>query len=195
MAYYGLDADGSAMVLGYNSKGQLGLGDMDNRNEAFDKFAGGRKNILEIRSGAGTACALFSDKSIQCVGGNEYGQLGRGMEMSSSLAVLSVGHPTLNPTSEPTAHPTAQPTSKPTAQVAPEGSEEEQSSATTTTVVAVAVPLVAAALLLAGGLMLYRSKRRARKDAVVPKLQQDVVPINHAASVVYPSNDAPQEHI
>ncbi|KAH9246592.1 hypothetical protein BASA81_015859 [Batrachochytrium salamandrivorans] len=198
MAYYGLDADGSAMALGANLKGQLGLGDTDDRLEASAKFAGGKQRVVEIRSGGNTACALFSDKSIQCVGDNEYGQLGRGVGVSSSLAVLSVEHPTPNPTtSEPTSKPTSKHTPKPTAQVAPEGSEgsgEEQSSATTVAV-AVAVPLLAAALLLAGGLMLYRSKRRARKDAVVPKLQQDVVPVNHAASVVYPSNDAPQERV
>ncbi|KAH9246226.1 hypothetical protein BASA81_016260 [Batrachochytrium salamandrivorans] len=44
--------------VGANLKGQLGLGDTDDRLEASAKFAGGKQRVVEIRSGGNTAVVI-----------------------------------------------------------------------------------------------------------------------------------------
>jgi alpha-tubulin suppressor-like RCC1 family protein len=78
--------DGSVKCWGRNDSGQLGLGDTNKRgdepNEMGDNLPavnlGTGKTAVAIGVGESSSCALLSDGSLKCWGGNYFGQLGLG---------------------------------------------------------------------------------------------------------------------
>ena len=62
---------------GYNSYGQLGLGDNDNRNKPVEfKIKGNSSPIKQIICGGHHTFAICENNKIYCWGKNDYGQLG-----------------------------------------------------------------------------------------------------------------------
>jgi len=78
--------DGSVKCWGYNSYGQLGLGDTvdrgDNPGEMGDNLPavnlGTGKTAVAIGVGGSTSCALLNDGKLKCWGNNDFGALGQG---------------------------------------------------------------------------------------------------------------------
>lgn len=72
--------DGSARCWGRNQSGQLGYGDLDDRRlpPQIGLDFGAGQNAIHLSAGLAHTCAVMSDKSVQCWGGNEEGQLGYG---------------------------------------------------------------------------------------------------------------------
>ncbi|KAH9246224.1 hypothetical protein BASA81_016258 [Batrachochytrium salamandrivorans] len=119
VSFFVLSANGSVLSSGYDASGAAGGGDNATRlSPAF--FANGKAGIKEIRGGSETACVLLQDGAVQCVGSNQYGQLGR--ELPGDSLVLgdlvfvtpAPTAPTLQPTLAPTRAPTLAPTRVPT---------------------------------------------------------------------------------
>ena len=78
--------DGSVKCWGGNTKGQLGLGDTQNRGAGAGEMG---DNLPTVDLGPGRSaksiatrhehvCAILDDDSVKCWGGNDYGQLGYG---------------------------------------------------------------------------------------------------------------------
>lgn len=90
------DADGRARVKcwGINSSGQLGLNDSIDRGEATGQMGADLpfvklplaptdpRNVVQVTVGDGHACVLMDDASVMCWGNNQYGQLGRGDQIT-----------------------------------------------------------------------------------------------------------------
>jgi cysteine-rich repeat protein len=72
---------GNVRCWGANEKGQLGLGNVEDR-EAKKPYQNGLVALgsaaMAIAAGADHTCALMADYSIQCWGANDHGQLGLG---------------------------------------------------------------------------------------------------------------------
>lgn len=75
-----LRADGNVTCWGYNAGGELGLGDTAQRNAPANvvNLGAGASVQQIVASGGGPTCALLSDASVHCWGGNDHGQLGLG---------------------------------------------------------------------------------------------------------------------
>ena len=71
-----LDSYGTVWAIGYNSYGQLGLGDYKSRYEWTS--INSLNNIVAIECGEYHSLALASDGKVWATGRNEYGQLGVG---------------------------------------------------------------------------------------------------------------------
>jgi cysteine-rich repeat protein len=74
-------SEGNVRCWGANDKGQLGLGNVENRgvNKPYQNglvALGGA--AIAIAAGADHTCALMSDHTMQCWGANDHGQLGLG---------------------------------------------------------------------------------------------------------------------
>jgi len=69
--------DDTAKCWGYNSNGQLGLGDTTDRYAPTSVTALG-SNVAALALGVLYSCALLKDGSVKCWGQNNYGQLGLG---------------------------------------------------------------------------------------------------------------------
>ena len=80
--------DGSVKCWGGNSKGQLGLGDTNDRGLAPDEMGdllpavelGSGRTAVAISAGLRHSCAILDDGSVKCWGDNGRGQLGLGDE-------------------------------------------------------------------------------------------------------------------
>ena len=79
--------DGRTKCFGRNSSGQLGQGNTiwygqtnDMSDDTLLPFIslGTNKTVVNIKGGAYHTCAVFSDNTAKCWGGNGYGQLGAG---------------------------------------------------------------------------------------------------------------------
>ncbi|MDI1429695.1 RCC1 domain-containing protein [Polyangium sorediatum] len=101
-------SDGSVKCWGRNSRGQLGLGNTDNRGDGPGEMGdslptvnlGASKTAVAIAGGYEHTCALLSDGSVKCWGWNYEGQLGLGDtnnrgdgpgEMGGNLAAVNLG--------------------------------------------------------------------------------------------------------
>ena len=67
--------DGSLWCWGANASGQLGVGDLIDRNIPVQVMSGG---VKEVSLGTYYTCAVKEDGSLWCWGDNRYGQLGVG---------------------------------------------------------------------------------------------------------------------
>ncbi len=122
----------SVKCVGINKNGQLGQGDTVNRGAAQPTLF---LNIPNIKLGTGTLkigavyggydfnCVVFEDSSVKCFGGNQYGQLAIGnnitigdaaIEMGTNLKYATLFSSTKAPTNVPTRKPTKVPTRSPT---------------------------------------------------------------------------------
>jgi len=72
-----LKTDGTLWASGWNSHGQLGLGDNTNRN-TFTKVEGMDSNVKEVVCGSTYTFLIKNDGSLWATGGNSYGYLGLG---------------------------------------------------------------------------------------------------------------------
>jgi alpha-tubulin suppressor-like RCC1 family protein len=76
--------DGSVMCWGYNSHGQLGVGDTAHRGDNPGELPtpavplGAGRTATAITAGASHTCALLDNGSVMCWGYNGFGQLGVG---------------------------------------------------------------------------------------------------------------------
>lgn len=70
-------SSGSVRCWGLNNQGQTGIGRVS-EHELSPALVPGLNNVTEVRAGADHTCALRSDGSVWCWGGNEFGQLGDG---------------------------------------------------------------------------------------------------------------------
>ncbi|AYV83673.1 MAG: chromosome condensation regulator [Hyperionvirus sp.] len=69
--------DGTLMSWGYNTCGELGLGDNNNRN-MFEKIINTPKNIVEVICGSYFTFIKLADGTLMSCGNNDQGQLGLG---------------------------------------------------------------------------------------------------------------------
>ncbi|KAH9256943.1 hypothetical protein BASA81_004764 [Batrachochytrium salamandrivorans] len=99
--------------FGDNSCGQLGTGDLLDYNTP-QVFNHGARPIAEVRSGLHHVCVMFVDGQVACLGCDPYGQLGTGLPLANSTALLNVTYATLAPSSSPVLAPTLSPTKPPT---------------------------------------------------------------------------------
>ena len=86
--------DFSIRCWGKNDNGQIGDGTTDDRSSPSSVILSGINNPIQISGGIDSTCALFDDGSLQCWGGNGYGQLGTGstIQSNSPQTVSSIGH-------------------------------------------------------------------------------------------------------
>lgn len=73
----------SVKCWGLNNKGQLGLGDTDNRGDTAESMGDnlailnlGPYTVLKVVFGDWHACAILASGQVKCWGSNQYGQLG-----------------------------------------------------------------------------------------------------------------------
>lgn len=89
-------ADGSLWCWGYNQYGQLGTGDQRGRSlPAQLDFADLGAGVTTVSGGATHTCAVKTDGSLWCWGGNQYGQLGTG-DREASPTPMQVAFPSGN---------------------------------------------------------------------------------------------------
>jgi alpha-tubulin suppressor-like RCC1 family protein len=82
--------NGSAKCWGENNMGQLGDGNRSNRSVPVDVQALGSP-VSSVGIGADYSCVLTTAGAVKCWGGNDYGQLGNGGQVQSSLPVDVTG--------------------------------------------------------------------------------------------------------
>jgi len=99
---------GAVKCWGYNNKGQLGLGDTNNRGDEANEMGnnlptvnlGTGRTALQISASGSHVCALLDNYTVKCWGKNDYGQLGiedgndRGdeaNEMGDNLPAINLG--------------------------------------------------------------------------------------------------------
>lgn len=68
-----LNSDGEIYVSGYNSKGQLGLG--DNQTRTVRQVVGGIKDVKQVVVGGESTYLLMNDSTVKAFGRNTYGQI------------------------------------------------------------------------------------------------------------------------
>ncbi len=88
-----LDKDGNVFSCGYNGYGQLGLGDLTQRN-VFTPLSGGFANIKDIFANDGcygTSAIIDSNDTMWIWGDNPYGILGQGDVLNRSAPNKPVG--------------------------------------------------------------------------------------------------------
>ncbi|MBI4370124.1 MAG: hypothetical protein HY547_07840, partial [Elusimicrobia bacterium] len=100
--------DNTVKCWGYNSNGQLGLGDMANRGDGANEMGdnlpavslGAGRTAKALAAGEYHTCALLDDNTVKCWGRASLGQLGLGdivfrgddaSEMGDSLPAVSLG--------------------------------------------------------------------------------------------------------
>ncbi|MDR2638700.1 MAG: hypothetical protein LBC09_02550, partial [Helicobacteraceae bacterium] len=77
-ASFALDSDGKVYAIGYNTHGQLGLGDTNYRDRFTEVLSLSGKKIIAIAAETSKSLALDSDGKVYAAGWNKYGQLGLG---------------------------------------------------------------------------------------------------------------------
>ncbi|MEZ3160936.1 hypothetical protein AB1K54_10365 [Microbacterium sp. BWT-B31] len=87
-----LAADGTVYSWGYNTSGQLGLGDTTIRTTAQKVTALSGRQIVDIAAGAYNSFFLDSDGTVHAVGQGTYGSLGQGNQ-AISLTIVTVPIP------------------------------------------------------------------------------------------------------
>ncbi|KAH9261217.1 hypothetical protein BASA81_000921 [Batrachochytrium salamandrivorans] len=111
--------NGTARAFGYNRYGELGTEDLSALLTPV-VFADGFNKITSMAGGLYATCVLDNtNDEVSCLGSNQYGQLGQGSAIKSSLTLrvmpqLPTKRPTPTPTSKATKVPTAAPTKRPT---------------------------------------------------------------------------------
>ena len=91
-----INSDGQVACWGENSKGQLGVGDTDDRTTPAS-IPGLFASQIAVSNGTSTsafsACAILLDTSVKCWGYNAYGGLGNGTQVDSlsPVNVCAVG--------------------------------------------------------------------------------------------------------
>lgn len=78
--------NGRVRCWGRNDRGQLGLGDVDNRGDAPGEMGdnlstvdlGSGRSALQVAVGNQHSCALLDNGGVKCWGRNDFGQLGQG---------------------------------------------------------------------------------------------------------------------
>ena len=66
--------DNTVACWGYNSNGQLGIGNTDDKHTPVN--VENISNVIDIKGGESHTCALKDDGTVSCWGWNAYGQLG-----------------------------------------------------------------------------------------------------------------------
>ncbi len=99
---------GTVKCWGYNSFGQLGLGDMNDRGDSGGEMGddlptvdlGSGRTAKAITAGASHTCAILDNDTVKCWGSNGYGRLGLGdtvrrgdheNEMGDNLPIVNLG--------------------------------------------------------------------------------------------------------
>ncbi|MEE2758248.1 MAG: DUF4215 domain-containing protein [Myxococcota bacterium] len=80
--------DGQVSCWGANSRGQLGLGDQENRGDSMDETGPNLRTVslglgvtaIAISAGAEHSCAHLDDNTVKCWGRGDSGQLGLGTD-------------------------------------------------------------------------------------------------------------------
>ncbi len=83
-----LGGDGTIRCWGENSSGQIGSGSTLVSPALEPTLVSGISNAIEITAGSSHACALLADKTMKCWGQGADGQLGDGLQVSSSTPVV-----------------------------------------------------------------------------------------------------------
>ena len=102
--------DGGLKCWGYNGRGQLGLGDGQNRGDQPNEMGsnlprvnlGSQRTVVQVVVGAEHSCARLDNNKVKCWGGNTSGQLGLGLgaldsrgdepgEMGGNLSPVDLG--------------------------------------------------------------------------------------------------------
>ncbi|MCE1173886.1 MAG: hypothetical protein LWW77_04665, partial [Propionibacteriales bacterium] len=90
-----LSSSGAVMCWGANTGGQLGRGSVDSPNTTSSttpvSVTGLSSGVTAITTGWAHACALMSDSTVKCWGGNASGQLGIGTSTDVSYPVAVPG--------------------------------------------------------------------------------------------------------
>jgi alpha-tubulin suppressor-like RCC1 family protein len=76
--------DYSIKCWGQNTFGQLGNGNIDDKNSPTSVILSGLNNPIQISAGGSSTCALFDNGQIKCWGSNYNGELGLGSSGSSN---------------------------------------------------------------------------------------------------------------
>jgi len=92
--------DSSLKCWGWNTSGQLGLGDTSDRGDGPNEMAnnllaidlGTGVGVLDIAAAGSHSCALLSTNALKCWGSNASGQLGQGDLLSRGGAPLQMGN-------------------------------------------------------------------------------------------------------
>jgi len=90
---------GAVTCWGWNSSGQLGQGDSNNRGDTANEMGNA---LLNINLGSGHtakaisiqiphACAILDDDSVKCWGGNDFGALGYGDTINRGTTATTMG--------------------------------------------------------------------------------------------------------
>ncbi len=91
--------DNSVKCWGYNSAGQLGLGNEDDRGGPNDLMGetlpavnlGTNRTAKALAAGDASTCAILDNDNVKCWGLNDSGQLGLGNEDNRGLTIESMG--------------------------------------------------------------------------------------------------------
>lgn len=86
---FAIKTDGTLWGWGYNSNGELGCGDTDDRSSPIQTIAGGT-NWATVSSGGKHTSAIKSDGSLWVWGENDYGQLGDETSSSYSSPIQTI---------------------------------------------------------------------------------------------------------
>jgi alpha-tubulin suppressor-like RCC1 family protein len=76
--------NGSVKCWGANNYGQLGVGSTDSKGDQAGEMGDAliavplKRPALQVAAGTRHSCALLDDRTVECWGLNESGQLGRG---------------------------------------------------------------------------------------------------------------------
>lgn len=87
--------DDTVRCWGSNVNGQLGDAQTPLTSWWVPVTVDGLADVVEVRAGEDHTCALIADGTVQCWGGNGYGQLGDGGTVPSISAAPVVGLPTV----------------------------------------------------------------------------------------------------
>ncbi|CAJ1945040.1 unnamed protein product, partial [Cylindrotheca closterium] len=80
--------EGNVYCFGYNSFGQLGIGNLEDQQLPQKVDLGGFAK--DIKTGRDHTCALMEDETVKCWGSNFSGQLGVGNNRESSMTPVTV---------------------------------------------------------------------------------------------------------
>lgn len=94
---FAIKTDGTLWGWGYNSNGELGCGDTDNRSSPIQTIVGGT-DWLKVSSGGRHTAAIKTDGSLWVWGDNDYGQLGDNTTdpVSSPIQTITGGYNWVN---------------------------------------------------------------------------------------------------
>jgi alpha-tubulin suppressor-like RCC1 family protein len=79
---------GSVNCWGLNGYGELGNGDGNGTNSGVPVAVSGITNATSVAGGGVDTCALLNGGSVDCWGGNEFGELGNGTTTQSYIPVV-----------------------------------------------------------------------------------------------------------